>query len=209
MISRSPTTANISGLGHYAGFISRLLAYFIDAIIITLLISLTSWFLSVTVAMLQLKQIMTWFLNNYPAIKSLLSTLLSSSALFVYAFVFIVLYNIFFISVAGQTPGKALMGIRVVPLDGGKVSIWRAALRYAGYFISGAALGLGFLWVLVDNRRMAWHDKIARTCVIYAWEARPDERFLVDVEENLDAQQHALSDFLARGENLDQLLKDK
>jgi len=33
--------------------------------------------------------------------------------------------------------------------------------------VSFWTLGLGFLAMLVDDRRQAWHDKIARTCVIY------------------------------------------
>jgi uncharacterized RDD family membrane protein YckC len=37
---------------------------------------------------------------------------------------------------------------------------------------------LGFLWILIDNRRQGWHDKMAGTCVIYNWPARPDENFL-------------------------------
>jgi len=208
-MSRLPITVNQSKLGHYAGFISRLAAFVIDAVIITLVISLTTWFLSVTVTMLQIKRIMGWLLTNLPAINSLFSILFSPSALVIYAFVFIILYNIFFISVAGQTPGKALMGVRVVPLQGGKVSVWRATLRYAGYYISGAVLGLGFLWILVNNRRMAWHDAIARTCVIYAWDARPDERFLVNAQEQLDAEQYALDNFLSRGETIEQVLEDK
>jgi uncharacterized RDD family membrane protein YckC len=209
MTIHTPITFNTSRLGHYAGFISRVLAFFIDVTIIVLVISLTTWFLSVTATMLQLKQIMGWILNYLPSIKSLLSALFSPTALFIYAFIFIVLYNVFFISVAGQTPGKALMGIRVVPLGGGKVSFWRATLRYIGYYLSGGAIGLGFLWILIDDRRMGWHDKIARTCVIYAWDARPDERFLVRAQENLDAQQNALSGFLSRGETIEEMLNDE
>ena len=208
MTIHTPSTFKTSMLGHYAGFISRLLAYIIDVTIIVLVISLTTWFLSVTATMLQLKQIMGWLLNFLPSIKSLLSGLFSPTALFIYAFIFIVIYNTFFISIAGQTPGKALMGIRVVPLVGGKVSIWRAFLRYLGYYLSGGVFFLGFLWILIDDRRMGWHDKIARTCVIYAWDARPDERFLVSARENLDAQQDALNNFLTRGESIEEMLND-
>lgn len=32
---------------------------------------------------------------------------------------------------------------------------------------------LGFLVILADDRRQAWHDKIARTCVVYSWGAVP------------------------------------
>ena len=36
-------------------------------------------------------------------------------------------------------------------------------------------LGVGFLWVIIDDRREGWHDKLARTCVVYAWQARQNE----------------------------------
>jgi uncharacterized RDD family membrane protein YckC len=26
---------------------------------------------------------------------------------------------------------------------------------------------LGYLWILVDDRRQGWHDKLARTLVVY------------------------------------------
>ena len=36
-------------------------------------------------------------------------------------------------------------------------------------------LFIGLLWVLVSDERQGWHDKIARTCVIYDWPAREDD----------------------------------
>jgi uncharacterized RDD family membrane protein YckC len=39
---------------------------------------------------------------------------------------------------------------------------------------------LGFFWILIDDRRQGWHDKIAGTLVIYTWEAHHEERFLSD-----------------------------
>ena len=40
-------------------------------------------------------------------------------------------------------------------------------------------MGLGVLWVIVDDRRQGWHDKLAHTCVIYAWNAEQNV-FLVN-----------------------------
>ena len=36
------------------------------------------------------------------------------------------------------------------------------------YLIS-AILFLGYLWILFDNRRQGFHDKIAGTFVVYSW----------------------------------------
>jgi uncharacterized RDD family membrane protein YckC len=68
----------------------------------------------------------------------------------------------------GQTPGQALVGVRVVMVNGERISFWRALLRWLGYFVS-AILFLGFLWVLVDDKRQGFHDKLAGTVVVYAW----------------------------------------
>ena len=44
--------------------------------------------------------------------------------------------------------------------------------RLLTYGLSLAAVGIGFLFILSDDRRQGWHDKIAGTCVIYSWKAR-------------------------------------
>jgi hypothetical protein len=56
--------------------------------------------------------------------------------------------------------------MKVVRLDGSKLNLTAAILRYIGYIISGLLLSLGFLWIVFDAKRQGWHDKIARTIVI-------------------------------------------
>ncbi len=69
----------------------------------------------------------------------------------------------------GATPGMRILGIRVVrSVDGGPLTKQQAILRTVGYWVSGAVLYLGFLWILVDDRRQGWHDKIADTLVVEA-----------------------------------------
>jgi uncharacterized RDD family membrane protein YckC len=99
---------------------------------------------------------------------------------------FILGYHAFFLVFAGQTPGKALLGLRVVPVNGGKLKPWRAVLRYLGYYLSALPLFIGFLWVLLDDQRQAWHDKLAGTVVLYSWQARPDEQFLAEEIQQVD-----------------------
>jgi uncharacterized RDD family membrane protein YckC len=64
-----------------------------------------------------------------------------------------------------------MLGLRVVSVDGGPVTLWQAIRRVIGYLVS-YILYLGYLWVLIDNHRQGWHDKIANTYVIYVWDAR-------------------------------------
>ncbi|HEU4621292.1 MAG TPA: RDD family protein [Burkholderiaceae bacterium] len=67
----------------------------------------------------------------------------------------------------GATPGKMLLGMRIVDANTFQpVSKGRLALRYLGYYISAVVFMLGYLWAAFDKRKQAWHDKIAGTVVI-------------------------------------------
>lgn len=66
----------------------------------------------------------------------------------------------------GQSPGKRLLGIRVLRLDGSPLRMWDAFERFSG-FGAGVATGLlGFLQIYWDPNRQAIHDKICTTVVI-------------------------------------------
>jgi uncharacterized RDD family membrane protein YckC len=93
-------------------------------------------------------------------------------------------YWIFGWTFLGSTIGKMVMGLRVVGPGGLRVGFWRSLRRVIGYFISIAAVGLGFLWVIVNKRHRDWADKLAGTSVIYMWHARPDETFLTGADES-------------------------
>ena len=66
----------------------------------------------------------------------------------------------------GQTLGKKLLGIRVIQLDGTKLSLWDSFGRYGGYGAGFATGLLGFLQIFWDANRQAIQDKISATVVI-------------------------------------------
>ncbi len=69
--------------------------------------------------------------------------------------------------VNGKTLGGMILGIRVVPADGGgNVSIGKALIRTVVAYVSGLVLLLGYLWMLWDRNKQTWHDKAAGTYVI-------------------------------------------
>ncbi len=68
----------------------------------------------------------------------------------------------------GQTIGKLAMGIRVVTANGAPVPVGMAFARAGMKIVSGAALGLGYLWMLWDPDKQTWHDKVAKTYVVKA-----------------------------------------
>jgi uncharacterized RDD family membrane protein YckC len=76
-------------------------------------------------------------------------------------------YYVYFWSSSGATPGKMMLGLRVVSAETGEIiDVGTAILRYVGYIVSGIPLLLGFLWVLWDPNKQGWHDKIAKTRVV-------------------------------------------
>ena len=66
----------------------------------------------------------------------------------------------------GQTPGKRLVGIRVVRLDAKPISWWIAFERFGGYAASATMGLLGFLQILWDRNRQGFHDKAVDTVVV-------------------------------------------
>lgn len=65
------------------------------------------------------------------------------------------------------TPGKLVMGLRIIDVaTGGTPPVGRLALRYIGYIVSGLPLFLGYLWMLWDPQKQTWHDKMGGTVVV-------------------------------------------
>ncbi|WP_417762572.1 RDD family protein [Shewanella sp.] len=75
-------------------------------------------------------------------------------------------FTLFTALLRGQTPGKKLLGLRVVRLNGEPLTLWGAFGRYGGYG-AGVTTGLlGFLQIYWDNNRQCIQDKIGETVVV-------------------------------------------
>lgn len=76
-------------------------------------------------------------------------------------------YFVYFIGSRGQTPGKMLMGIKVVGLNDETITYGAAALRYVGYIVDGMLCGIGgYLFAFFREDRRALHDLMATTKVV-------------------------------------------
>ncbi|PYQ23735.1 MAG: hypothetical protein DMF81_07790 [Acidobacteria bacterium] len=74
-------------------------------------------------------------------------------------------YFVYYWGVRGTTPGKRLLGLGVEGDDGSSpIGVSRAAVRLAGYVLSGLLLGMGFFIVAFGGT--ALHDRIAGTRVV-------------------------------------------
>jgi uncharacterized RDD family membrane protein YckC len=155
--SEPPAVARESLQGHYAGFASRFAAFVVDLVV------LTGIFVLVLAAIN--------FMASVLAGKSLEFNRNNAWVVVAYA-VWAFIYFAHFWGLNGKTAGGALFGLQVVTNDGGDVSGRRAIGRTLAFPLSFLILCLGFLGILLSDRRRALHDAIAGTVVIYCWDAR-------------------------------------
>lgn len=171
-------------LGQYAGFVSRAVGFVLDILIVIGLIGVVNFAITLPL------QYFLGFSVNECSLQgtSWLTVVTDRQQLFCGAIittqaVLTLLagpaYFILFWAMGGQTIGQYIGGVRVVRLDGRKMTFKYSLVRYLGYFVSFFALGLGYFWVLWDDRRQGFQDKLAKTVVVYAWQARQNE-FLLD-----------------------------
>lgn len=66
----------------------------------------------------------------------------------------------------GTTIGGVICGLKVVRLDDRPLDWTTAIVRTLSCVLSGAVVGLGFIWVAFDDEKQSWHDKIAGTTVV-------------------------------------------
>ena len=164
--------------GYYAGFTSRAVAIIVDFAIIALVNAIVVAALSVFFDIRSVQRFINWLNGVLPGSISVVDALTGPFFGVFFFLLFGMVYFVFFFSTTGQTVGKAIMGLRVVTTDGTRMGVKRSFIRTLCYTLSWVPLGLGFLWVLGEDRRRAWHDKIAHTYVLYVWDARYEENFL-------------------------------
>lgn len=88
----------------------------------------------------------------------------------VFGFVAGILYYVGFTGRVGQTPGKMLLKIKVIKADGKGEALqsygWLLLRETVGKFLSGIVILLGYFWMIWDDKKQTWHDKLGKTVVI-------------------------------------------
>ena len=144
--------------GHYAGAVSRLVAFAADVG--------ASWGVyTLGVALLNAARQAgdRALLHPRPTTRSLALVVLA-----VWEFV----YFAYQWAVSGKTLGMAVFGLQVVTTQGGPISGRQAVLRTIGLGLTLLTLGIGFLGIVYQRERRALDDFIAGTAVVYDWDAR-------------------------------------
>ena len=68
-----------------------------------------------------------------------------------------------FLVYTASTPGMRLTGLRLSDFDGSTPGRSTRRWRALAMALSAVSLGLGFLWCLLDEDTLCWHDRITRT----------------------------------------------
>jgi uncharacterized RDD family membrane protein YckC len=76
------------------------------------------------------------------------------------------IYHVGFWTWKGTTLGGIICQLRLVRIDGAMLRFADALIRGLTGIFSLAVIGLGFLWILRDPDRQAWHDRVAGTFVV-------------------------------------------
>jgi uncharacterized RDD family membrane protein YckC len=76
------------------------------------------------------------------------------------------LYQYIFLVHRGQTLGMQFAQLEVKTFDGEPAWPNERRMRVLGLALSCASLGLGFVWSLIDEDRLGWHDRITRSCLV-------------------------------------------
>jgi uncharacterized RDD family membrane protein YckC len=144
--------------GHYAGPVTRMAAYAVDAFFS---VASYGFLLSLIAFMWQLigRKDLT-----LPADNSVLWLVGLGVWVFVYFWGSWAL--------AAKSPGMAVLGLRVVRRDGGELRAGRAAVRALTFPFGALTLGLGYIGIVIGRERRALHDVFAGTTVVYDWDAR-------------------------------------
>ena len=68
-----------------------------------------------------------------------------------------------FLAYTGSTPGMRFAGLHLTDFDGSVPGRSTRRWRALAMALSAVSLGLGFLWCLLDEDTLCWHDRITRT----------------------------------------------
>jgi uncharacterized RDD family membrane protein YckC len=143
--------------GHYAGAVSRLVAFGGDVGASWGLYLLGQALANIAIKLISGK---TYTLTNH--------RILAASILVVWEF----FYFAYQWAVSGKTVGMAVFGIQVVTKEGAPISPKQAVLRTIGLGLTLLTLGIGFLGIIYQRERRALDDYVAGTAVVYSWDAR-------------------------------------
>lgn len=126
-----------------AGFWIRVLAYVIDAVLVSIVASFAGGGTLV------------------PSADGSVNYQMNAPGLLISTVYFLGAWILF-----GTTVGMRIFGMRIVMTGGAKLTPVAAIIRFVGLILSFAVILIGVIWVAFDKNKQGWHDKLAGTYVI-------------------------------------------
>ena len=77
------------------------------------------------------------------------------------------LFFTYFWRLKGQTLGMQVWKIKTINDRGEILTFAECVVRFFFATFSFAVMGLGFVWILFDPNRLAWHDRASSTRVVF------------------------------------------
>lgn len=143
----------------YASGLRRLGAFIIDAIVISVVMSILFSF-TLGWGLFEERDIFFypyhhWRLLGFFSYHSLIREI-----------IFISYYALMESSKYQGTLGKIALGMKVVDKNGMRIDLSKAILRNLSKILSALILGIGYFMIIFDDRKQGLHDKIADTFVV-------------------------------------------
>ncbi len=146
----------ISRQFYAATFFQRFLSLFVDSVLVLVCV-LIIWFVGLS------------FSTNPNIIFMDKSALKLEDMLILFISLYILFgffYSMLFHHLSSRTIGKMLFGLSLVEKNSYKVSFYRIMLRNFLFLLNLLTLFIGFVWIIVDERGQALHDKLSGTFVV-------------------------------------------
>jgi len=155
-VSSARARGRLAHQGHYAGPVSRLLAYgvdlgFINVVYVAGLALLQFAINTATPWTLELQDEYWWVIAG----DLLWAAIYFGSCWVVFA----------------RSPGMSLLGLRIVRSSGSDLDRRHALIRLVAFPLGFLTLGIGFLGIIFGRHHQAVYDRIANTAVVYDWDA--------------------------------------
>lgn len=155
--STGDLAADVSLQGHYAGAVTRAVAFGVDQTVATIIYALAT-------------ALVAWLVDLVVSPEVTIDPQVGVAAGFFVVWLFV--YYAYPWSVSGKTLGMAVLGIRVVQRDGSPTTPRNGIIRTLVLPLTFLTLGIGFLPIIFGRERRAMHDAAADTAVVYDWDAR-------------------------------------
>ena len=100
-----------------------------------------------------------------PMLSAPMPMLMFAGALAAVAVLLWVAYEFLFVVYTGSTPGLRAARLQLAEFDGAPLKRSSRRWRVLASFLSAFSAGLGYLWCVLDQDGLCWHDRITRTHV--------------------------------------------